>query len=154
MAAEELNGVHEARVERGGPPHPRRPGAPLRSTTTTGRPGGRALERTSLLRLEVVASAPAGVHVAATRRRAEPQAETRGLRAAGARVCEEPYLSAAFGVRRRAWLCRRWRHRQRRRRVARNGRRSGWRAYTEGQVGQVPLQHWKIKQWMESHSLS
>jgi hypothetical protein len=31
MAAEELDGVHEARVERGGPAHPRRPGASLRS---------------------------------------------------------------------------------------------------------------------------
>jgi hypothetical protein len=30
MAAEELDSVDEPRVERGGPPHPGRPGAPLR----------------------------------------------------------------------------------------------------------------------------
>ena len=28
MAAKELDGVHEVRVQRGGPPHPRSPGAP------------------------------------------------------------------------------------------------------------------------------
>ena len=28
MAAKELDGMHEVRVQRGGPPHPRSPGAP------------------------------------------------------------------------------------------------------------------------------
>ena len=142
MAAEELNGVHEARVERGGPAHPRRPGAPLRSACRQGGPGGRALERASL-RLEV-ASAPG--RVAAVRRRAEPQAEARGLRAR-ARVCEEPYLAALFSVRRRrAWF---WRRRLRQRRcVTSSARRGGWRTYPEGEIRQVPLQHWRrIKQW-------
>jgi hypothetical protein len=105
MAAEELDGVHEARVERGGPAHPRRPGASLRSGGQ-GSSGSRALERASL-RLEVVA----------------PQAEARGLRD-GARVCKEPYLAASFSVRRRAnWFCRR-----------NDGRRGGWRAYLEGEI--------------------
>jgi hypothetical protein len=119
MAAEELDGVHEARVERGGPAHPRRPGASLRSGGQ-GSSGSRALERASL-RLEVVAL-PSG-RVVATRRRGEPQAEARGLRD-GARVCKEPYLAASFSVRRRAnWFCRR-----------NDGRRGGWRAYLEGEI--------------------
>lgn len=119
MAAEKLDGVHEARVERGGPAHPRRPGASLRSGGQ-GSPGARALERASL-RLEVVAL-PSG-RVVATRRRGEPQAEARGLRD-GARVCKEPYLAASFSVRRRAnWFCRR-----------NDGRRGGWRAYLEGEI--------------------
>lgn len=147
MAAEEFNGVHEARVERGGPAHPRRPGAPLRRRPAAlqgRRAGGRALERASL-RLEVASLASGRVASAAARRwRAEPQAEARGLRH-GARVCEEPYLAASFSVRRRAWLCRR-RLRHRLRVTISSRRRGGWRAYPEGEIRQVPLQHWKIKQ--------
>lgn len=128
MAAEELDGVHEARVERGGPAHPRRPGAPLRSGGQ-GSPGGRALERASL-RLEV--ASPSG-RVVAEHRRGETQAEARGLRA-GARVCKEPYLAASFSVRRRRanWFCRR---RLRHRRCVRcSGRRGVGRAYLEGEI--------------------
>lgn len=137
MAAEELDGVHEARVERGGPAHPRRPGASLRSGGK--RRPGRALERVSL-RLEV--ASPSG-RVLATRRRAEPQAEARGL-SAWARVCKEPYLAASFSIRRRAA----WFYRRRLRHgwcVRSSGRRGGWEAYLEGEIRQVPLQHWKIK---------
>jgi len=132
MSAEELDGVHEARVERGGPAHPRRPGASLRSGGRQGSPGGRALERASL-RLEVVAS-PSG-RVVAKRRRGEPKAKPRGLRA-GARVCKEPYLAASFSVRRRAyWLCRRRLRRRRHRCVGCNdGRRGRWRAYLEAEI--------------------
>jgi hypothetical protein len=129
MAAEELDGVHEARVERGGPAHPRRPGASLRWTVRRGS-HGRALERASL-RLEV--ATPSGrVVVVATRRRGEPQAEARRFRAgAGARVCKEPYLAASFSIRRRrAWFCRRRRIRHDRRCV----RCGGWRAYLEGEI--------------------
>lgn len=136
MAAEELDGVHEARVERAGPAHPRRPGASLRSAGQE-RPV-RALERASLRR-EVAASPPGRVVVVATRRRAEPQAEARGRLCAGARVCKEPYLAASFSMRRRAWFCR---HRLRHGRCVRGG---GWRAYLEGEIRLVPSQHWKIK---------
>lgn len=122
VAAEELDGVDEPRVQRGGPPHPRRPGAPLQPRH--GGPGRRALERAPL-GLQVAAAS--AVVVVTARWRSELQAQARGLRA-GARVCEEPYLAASFIVGRRACFCRDWlRHR-------RCVRGRGRRAYLEREI--------------------
>jgi hypothetical protein len=128
MAAEELDGVDEPRVERRGPPHPRRPGAPLQPRHR--RPGRGTLERVPLLGRQVASAS--GV-VVTTRRRSELQAQARGVRAE-ARVCKEPYLTASFFiVVRRQWF----RHRRR----VRGHRRQ---AYLEGEIRQVPPKHyWK-----------
>jgi hypothetical protein len=132
MAAEELNGVDEPRVERRGPPHPGRSGAPLQPRH--GRPGRRALERVALLGRQVASASGVVIN---THRRSELQAQTRGF-LSGARVCKESYLTASFiVVRRRAWLRRQWfRHRRR----VRGHRRQ---AYLEGEIRQVPPKHWK-----------
>lgn len=137
VAAEELDGVHEPRVERGGPPHPRRPDAPLRAAGQRCPAGGRALERASLRRLR---AASVGAH----RRRPEPQAQARGI-GAGARVCKEPYFAASFRVSPRGWFrrlqwlrrCRGW--------AGGSRRRAGRRAYPEGETRQVPLQHCNVE---------
>lgn len=139
--------MHEAGVERGGPSHPRRADAPLRARRQLGRPGRRALERRAPLRLQVVVAmaAAAGVRVR-RRRRPEPQAQTGGL-AAGARVSKERcYFASSFCVCNHSG--RQSRPRRRRRcsgGYRRRRRRDGRRAYPEGEIRQVPLQHCKIK---------